>query len=79
MAWSSPTESPMGLAPSCHTLEPPALYRPRNAPAASRRRLEVFSIYILMLTASPCYERKYAFARFSEHYVDREAVTGRLS
>ena len=26
MAWCSPTERPLGLARSCHTLEPPALY-----------------------------------------------------
>ena len=29
----------MGLAPSCHTLEPPALYRPRNARATTLYQL----------------------------------------
>ncbi len=53
----------MGLAPSCHTLEPPALYRPRNARATTLYQLLEAYYEDVKAIWEERFEKKYGFWR----------------
>ena len=53
----------MGLAPSCHSLEPPALYRPRNARATALYQLLEAYYEDVKAIWEERFEKKYGFWR----------------
>ena len=53
----------MGLATSCHTLESPALYRPRNAPATTLYQLLDAYYEDVKAIWEERFEKKYGFWR----------------
>ncbi len=53
----------MGLTPSCHTLDPPALYRPRNARATDLYQLLEAYYEDVKAIWEERFEKKYGFWR----------------